>query len=39
MDRGIVDLPSNHSVDETVERLQNILRERGLTLFVVVEHS
>jgi uncharacterized protein (DUF302 family) len=39
MDRGIADLPSNHSVDETVERLQNILRERGLTLFAVVDHS
>jgi uncharacterized protein (DUF302 family) len=39
MDRGIADLPSNHSVDETVERLQNLLRERGLTLFAVVDHS
>ena len=39
MDRGIADLPSNHSVDETVERLRNILRERGLTLFALVDHS
>jgi uncharacterized protein (DUF302 family) len=39
MDRGIADLPSNHSVDETVERLQSILRERGLVLFVLVDHS
>jgi uncharacterized protein (DUF302 family) len=39
MDRGIADLPSNHSVDETVERLQNIVRERGLTLFALVDHS
>jgi uncharacterized protein (DUF302 family) len=39
MDRGIADLPSNHSVDETVERLQNILQERGLTLFALVDHS
>jgi uncharacterized protein (DUF302 family) len=39
MDRGIADLPSNHSVDETVERLQNILRERGLTLFALFDHS
>ena len=39
MDRGIADLPSNHSVDETVERLQKILPERGLTVFAVVDHS
>ncbi|HEY2436716.1 MAG TPA: DUF302 domain-containing protein [Solirubrobacteraceae bacterium] len=39
MDRGIADLPSNHSVDETVERLQSILRERGLVLFALVDHS
>jgi len=39
MDRGIVNLPSNHSVDETVDRLQKILRERGLALFALVDHS
>jgi uncharacterized protein (DUF302 family) len=39
MDRGIAELPSNHSVDETVERLRNILRERELTLFALVDHS
>ena len=39
MDRGIADVPSNHSVNETVERLQNILRERGLKLFALVDHS
>jgi uncharacterized protein (DUF302 family) len=39
MDRGITELPSIHSVDETVERLQNVLRERGLTLFALVDHS
>jgi uncharacterized protein (DUF302 family) len=39
MDRGIAELPSNHSVDETVERLRNILRERGLMLFALVDHS
>jgi uncharacterized protein (DUF302 family) len=39
MDRGIAELPSNQSVDETVERLQHILRERGLTLFALVDHS
>ena len=39
MDRGIADVPSSHSVDETVERLQGILRERGLKLFALVDHS
>jgi uncharacterized protein (DUF302 family) len=39
VDRGIADVPSHHSVDETVERLQNTLRERGLTLFALVDHS
>jgi uncharacterized protein (DUF302 family) len=39
MDRGIAELPSNHSVDETVERLRNILRGRGLMLFALVDHS
>jgi uncharacterized protein (DUF302 family) len=36
---GIVDRPSNHSVDETVARLQKILREKGVTLFALVDHS
>ena len=37
--RGIVDRASRHSVDETVERLQGILRSRGITLFALVDHS
>ena len=37
--RGIVDRPSQHSVDETVERLRNILQSKGVTLFAVVDHS
>jgi uncharacterized protein (DUF302 family) len=36
---GIVDKPSNHSVDETVQRLQDIIHSRGLTLFALVDHS
>ena len=36
---GIVDQPSNHSVDETVERLKSILRAKGVTLFAVIDHS
>jgi uncharacterized protein (DUF302 family) len=36
---GIVDVPSNHSVDETVERVRNILQSKGITLFALVDHS
>jgi uncharacterized protein (DUF302 family) len=36
---GIVDRPSNHSVDETVEKLKGILQSKGVTLFVTVDHS
>lgn len=38
-DNGIVDIPSNHSVDETVEKLQEILAAKGITLFALVDHS
>src|SRR5215471_983481 len=36
---GIVRKQSNHSVDETVERLKNILQSKGVTLFSLVDHS
>src|SRR6185436_13957376 len=36
---GLVDLPSNHSVDETVEKLKGILQAKGITLFALVDHS
>ena len=38
-DKGIIDRPSNHSVDQTVERLKNILQSKGVTLFALVDHS
>src|SRR4249919_3897701 len=38
-DRGIIDMPSNHSVDETVEKLKGILQAKGVTLFALVDHS
>jgi uncharacterized protein (DUF302 family) len=38
-DRGIIDTPSNHSVDETVEQLKGILQAKGVTLFALVDHS
>lgn len=36
---GIISLPSHHSVDETVEKLKNILQAKGVTLFALVDHS
>jgi len=36
---GIVDLPSNHSVDQTVDRIKNILQSKGITLFALIDHS
>jgi uncharacterized protein (DUF302 family) len=36
---GVVDKPSNHSVEETVDRLKNILQSKGVTLFALVDHS
>jgi len=38
-DRGIIDTPSNHSVDETVEKLKGILQAKGVTLFALIDHS
>jgi uncharacterized protein (DUF302 family)/uncharacterized membrane protein YidH (DUF202 family) len=36
---GIIDKPSNHNVDQTVEKLKNILQSKGVTLFALVDHS
>jgi uncharacterized protein (DUF302 family) len=37
--KGIVDKLSNHSVDQTVEKLKNILQSKGIALFALVDHS
>jgi len=39
VNQGIVDKPSNHTVDETVNRLKGMLQSKGVTLFAVVDHS
>jgi uncharacterized protein (DUF302 family) len=36
---GIVDEASNHSVDETVAKLKEILQSKGVTLFAIIDHS
>ena len=38
-DKGIVKIPSRHSVDETVEKLKGILQAKGVSLFALVDHS
>jgi uncharacterized protein (DUF302 family) len=37
--KGIVNVPSQHSVDETVEKLRGILAAKGVNLFALVDHS
>lgn len=36
---GIINKPSSHSVDQTVEKLKTILQSKGVTLFALVDHS
>jgi uncharacterized protein (DUF302 family) len=36
---GIVNKRSNHSVDETLEKLKGILQAKGVTIFTIVDHS
>jgi uncharacterized protein (DUF302 family) len=38
-DAGIAKLPSQHSVDETVTKLRQILDAKGITLFALIDHS
>jgi uncharacterized protein (DUF302 family) len=37
--KGIIDRPSNHSVEQSVDRLKKILQSKGATLFALVDHS
>ncbi len=39
MAAGVVDVASNHSVDQTVARLKGILEDRAMTLFAEIDHS
>ena len=36
---GVTAKLSNHSVDQTVDRLKSILQARGVALFALVDHS
>jgi len=37
--KGIIRKQSNHSVDETVTNIQQILHAKGIALFALVDHS
>ena len=39
INKGIIDKPSKHSVDETVEKLKKFLEAREITLFALVDHG
>lgn len=38
-DNGIISKRSNHSVDETVAKLQTMLQSKGVAVFALVDHS
>jgi uncharacterized protein (DUF302 family) len=39
MANGIIDVSSRYSVPETLARLQAILKEKGITVFALIDHS
>ncbi len=38
-DDGLIHLPSHHSVDDTVQGLQTLLKEKNISIFALVDHS
>jgi uncharacterized protein (DUF302 family) len=36
---GIIRVLSNHSVDETLDRLKHILEKKGVKVFALIDHS
>ena len=36
---GIIDIPTNNSVDQTVAKLKAILEAKGVSLFAIIDHS
>ena len=39
MDGGIIDVRSRYSVPDTLARLQSILKEKGIMVFALIDHS
>jgi uncharacterized protein (DUF302 family) len=38
-DNGIVNRPSSRSVDQTVQKLKELLQAKGIALFALIDHS
>ena len=38
-DNGLVHKPSNHTVDENLRKLQELLHDKGIAIFALVDHS
>jgi len=36
---GVVDVKSNHSARQTADRLERILKQKGMTIFIRIPHS
>jgi uncharacterized protein (DUF302 family) len=36
---GLIHLPSKYSVEQTMQRLEALLQERGITVFARIDHS
>ena len=36
---GIVSIPSRHTVDQTVDKLQSLLQAKEVILFAIIDHS
>jgi len=36
---GVVTKPSSFTIAETLERLENVIRSKGLTIFALIDHS
>jgi uncharacterized protein (DUF302 family) len=39
MANGVVNKTSKHSVDDTLDKLQNILETKGIPIFALIDHS
>jgi uncharacterized protein (DUF302 family)/uncharacterized membrane protein len=39
INKGIIDVPTTHSVEQTVEKLKRLLQSKGVALFALIDHS
>jgi len=37
--KGVVDIPSHHSVEDTLQKLQASLQAKGVKVFALIDHS